>query len=66
MKPLDRLNLKPDDDIIALLPVSAEELVVGSDEVAQMQVCPDIQAFHGALQILRAPSHSLHDCILTS
>ena len=58
-------HLQPDNDIVALLPVPAQDLIVGGDEVAQVQVCPDVQAFHGALQVLWCTYllHQLRGCI---
>ena len=49
-------HLQPDNDIVALLPVPAQDLVVGGDEVAEVKVRPDVQALHGPLQILRKRS----------
>ena len=40
------------DDHEALLPIAAQRLAVGRDEVAQVQVSADVQALHGSLQIL--------------
>jgi hypothetical protein len=46
---------------MALLPVFAEGLKVRRNEVAQVQVCPDVETLHGPLQVLQAQSSTDHN-----